>query len=110
MVPKYTGPSNGIEILLYTFAVVERGSIRTTFIIACLFFYDVHIDCAGAFGRILNIKFYLILFFQRIKLPIHQTALMKKYLSSIGVADKTKPSFTHYFFDLSCMHYKIGRA
>jgi hypothetical protein len=29
---------------------------------------------------------------------------MKEYFSSVGVADKTKPSLLHYFLYLSGMH------
>ena len=69
-----------------------------------LFSGGMHINRTRALRRIFNIKLYALTALKNAKLHINQTALMKEYFSSVGVADKTKPSLLHYFLYLSGMH------
>jgi hypothetical protein len=65
-----------------------------------------HLDTYGtrALGRLFNLELYVLIFFQSVKLNIYQAALMKKYFSAVGIADKTKTSFANQLLDLSVMH------
>jgi hypothetical protein len=65
---------------------------------------DTHVNGTRSLRAILDLKLYLSIFPKARKLSFKQPALMKEYLSAVGVADEPESSVAYYFLDLTRMH------